>query len=154
MIGAGLLVWRILACTGHGQGILAGAAVSLAYLLIFATTNHLALIFGASFLKGIAEALIVAASYAAASVMIPPRRRARWFGLFNATYFLSWGLAGTLIAGPLVDLMIRAGHTTTWAYRISYLAAFGLTLSGVILLGCLFFGRRQIQHAADLSGKF
>lgn len=33
MIGAGLLAGRLLACTGNGQGILVGTAVSLAYFL-------------------------------------------------------------------------------------------------------------------------
>ena len=142
MIITGFFVGRILARTGNARGILAGTALSLTYLLIFATTDHLSLVYAASFLKGAAEAMIVAASYAAASVMMPPRRRARWFGLFNATYFLSWGLAGTLIAGPLVDVMIRFGRAPALAYRFSYLAAFGLTLAGAFLLGSLFFGKR------------
>ena len=148
MIGAGLLVGRLLAYTGNAIGILCGTAISLSYLMIFATSDRLPLIFGASFLKGIAEAMIVAASYAAASVMIPPRRRARWFGLFNATFFLSWGLAGTLIAGPLVDLLIAAGQAPALAYGWAYLSAFGLTLSGFLLLGLLFFGWRQPSNRA------
>ncbi len=149
MIVAGLLTGRMLVYTGNARGILIGTAISLTYLLIFATTDRLTMIYAASFLKGAAEALIVAASYAAASIMIPPRRRARWFGLFNATYFLSWGLAGTLIAGPLVDLMIRFGHAPAEAYRFSYLAAFGLTLAGAILLGSLFFGRPRPSTLID-----
>ncbi|MDJ0888141.1 MAG: MFS transporter [Desulfobacterales bacterium] len=143
MIVTGLLIGRMLTRSGNALGILTGAAISLVYLLIFATTDRLPLIYAASFLKGIAEAMIVAASYAAASIMIPPWQRARWFGFFNATYFLSWGLAGTLIAGPLADLMIRLGHAPANAYRFSYLAAFGLTLAGAILLGALFFGRHR-----------
>ncbi len=143
MIGAGLLVGRFLAFTGNGRGILTGTVISLTYLLIFAFTDRLAFIYAASFLKGTAEALIVAASYAAASIMIPPLQRGRWFSLFNATFFLSWGLAGTLIAGPLVDLLIGFGHAPTRAYRIGYLAAFGLTMSGAVLMGFLFFGRRK-----------
>ncbi len=149
MIVTGLLVGHILARTGNARGILAGTAISLTYLLIFATTDRLPLIYIASFLKGAAEALVVAASYAVASIMIPPWRRARWFGLFNATYFLSWGLAGTLIAGPVADVMIRLGHSPTDAYRFSYLAALGLTLAGAIMLGALFFGRRPSSAPMD-----
>ena len=141
MITAGVLVGQILSHTGNGMGILVGTAVSLVYLLIFAITDSLALIFGGSLLKGVAEALILSASYALAASMMPPVKRARWFGLFNATYFLSWGLAGTLIAGPLVDLLIGAGSDPGRAYRISYLTAFGLTLSGAILLTFLIWRR-------------
>ena len=141
LITAGLLAGAILARTGNGVGILVGTALSLCYLLIFAMTDSLALIFGGSLLKGAAEALILSASYALAANMMPPIKRARWFGLFNATYFLSWGLAGTLIAGPLVDLLIGYGSDPGTAYRISYLTAFGLTLSGAILLTVLIWRR-------------
>ena len=141
MITAGLLVGPVLSHTGNGVGILVGTALGLLYLLIFAMTDSLALIFGGSLLKGAAEALILSASYALAANMIPPVKRARWFGWFNATYFLSWGLAGTMIAGPVVDVLIRAGSAPATAYRISYLAAFGLTLAGAILLALLIGGR-------------
>ncbi|MDJ0722653.1 MAG: MFS transporter [Desulfobacterales bacterium] len=143
MIITGFLVGRVLDRTGNAWGILIGTAIGLTYLLTFATTERMILVYMASFLKGASEAMIVAAAYAAASVMIPPRQRARWFGLFNATFFLSWGLAGTLIAGPLVDAMIRFGQAPGLAYRFSYLAAFGLTLAGGVLLGLLFFGRQR-----------
>jgi MFS family permease len=103
------------------------------------TTSQLALIFVGSFLKGCAEGIIMAAAYAFASVLIPPAQRGRRFGLFNATFFLSWGLAGTLIAGPLVDLLQGRGFAAGTAYRWSYGAAVLLTLAGVVLLALLVF---------------
>jgi MFS family permease len=131
----GGLVLRI----GNGPGVLLGAALSIAYLLIFMTASHLGLIYIGSFLKGCAESIIVAASYAFASVLIPPEQRGRRFGLFNATFFLSWGLAGTLIAGPLVDFLMQHGHAPETAYRWSYFAALVITLAGVALLAALIF---------------
>lgn len=150
MITAGLLAGVILSRTGDGVGILVGTALSLCYLLIFAMTDSLVMIFGGSLLKGAAEALILSASYALAANMIPPVKRARWFGLFNATYFLSWGLAGTLIAGPLVDLLINAGRNPVVAYRISYLTACGLALAGAILLA-LLLSRRSPNSTASAA---
>jgi MFS family permease len=139
MIISGLLAGPFLRRVGNSCGVLMGTGLALAYLLIFALGDRLDFIYGASFLKGGAEALIMAASYVTASLLIPPARRARLFGLFNATYFLSWGVAGTLIAGPLVDLLLTRGAPAVTAYRMAYWAAFSLTAAGgglmVILVG-------------------
>jgi MFS family permease len=108
----------------------------------------LTLIYVGSFLKGCAESIVVASSYALASVLIPPGKRGRRFGLFNATFFLSWGLAGTLIAGPLVDALLHAGHTAETAYRSAYWAAVVITLAGFVLLAVLVFRMMpRIPHA-------
>lgn len=139
MILSGLAAGSIVRRVGHGPGVLLGTVFSVGYLLIFMITSQLPLIFVGSFLKGCAEGLIMAAAYAFASVLIPPTHRGRRFGLFNATFFLSWGLAGTLIAGPLVDLLQGRGFSVGVAYRCSYGAAVGLTLAGVVLLTLLVF---------------
>jgi hypothetical protein len=59
--------------------------------------------------------------------------------LFNATFFLSWGLAGTLVAGPLVDGLLHLGYAAETAYRWSYIAAVLITLAGFALLAVLVF---------------
>lgn len=139
MILAGLTVGSLVLRVGNGSAVLIGASLSIAYLLIFMTTSHLGLIYFASFLKGCGDSIIVAASYAFASVLIPPEQRGRRFGFFNATFFLSWGLAGTLIAGPLVDILIGRGLSMETAYRWSYFAAMVMTVAGVVLLAALVF---------------
>jgi MFS family permease len=139
MILSGLAVGGIVGRIGNGPGVLLGASLSLVYLLIFATTSHLTMIYVGGFIKGCAESIIVAASYAFASLLIPPEQRGRRFGLFNATFFLSWGLAGTLIAGPLVDILIYFGQSVELAYRCSYWAAIFVTLSGFFLLAGLLY---------------
>jgi hypothetical protein len=49
----------------------------------------------------------MAASDIVASVLIPHSSQGCMFALFNAIFFISWGLAGTLIAGPIVDYFMR-----------------------------------------------
>jgi MFS family permease len=139
MILSGLAVGGIVLRIGNGPGVLLGSLLSVTYLLIFASTSHLSLIYFGSFLKGCAESIIVASSYAFASILIPPAQRGRRFGLFNATFFLSWGLAGTLVAGPLVDVLLHMGYTAELAYRWSYYAAVVITLAGFALLTVLVF---------------
>ena len=152
MILAGLAVGSLVLRVGNGPGVLLGASLSIAYLLIFMTTSHLGLIYVGSFLKGCAESIIMAASYAFASLLIPPQQRGRRFGLFNATFFLSWGLAGTLIAGPLVDLLLERGLAAETAYRWSFGAALAITLTGVGLLAALVFLIMPRSHAPARRG--
>ena len=79
----------------------------------------------------------MATSYTMASVLIPPEKRARLFALFNATFFLSWGLASTFIAGPIVDLLIQHDFAETTAYQVSFVVTAGITCIGLVLQGIL-----------------
>ena len=63
----------------------------------------------------------------------PVVRLVQWY------FFLSFGLGGTLIAGPLVDGLISAGHPQSWAYQMSFAAAAGLTTIGLFIQAALFY---------------
>lgn len=139
LIVFGLLAGRIGRWLGNGRAVCLGAAIALVYLLLFAFTNHLLLIFLGSMFWGTADVIIRAASYALASILIPPARRGRLFGLYNATLFLSWGLAGTLISGPVVDFMISRGFSEKMAYRSAYLSGVVLVLIGLSIQLVLVF---------------
>jgi MFS family permease len=127
---------------GDGPLLIVGSGVAMAAICFFALTDSLALVFGINFLRGVSEVIILATSYAFSSVLIPPVKRARYFGLFNATFFLSWGVAGTLIAGPVTDVMIGRGAPEVLAYRLAFVSASVLTLLGVIILGGLLWSMR------------
>jgi len=132
---------------GNGPALILGSGVAVAAIGFFAVTDDLAAVFGISFLRGVSEVIILATSYAFSSVLIPPAKRARYFGLFNATFFLSWGVAGTLIAGPVTDMMIGRGAPEVLAYRWAFVSASVLTLLGVIILGRLLWTLRAKEHA-------
>ena len=55
----------------------------------------------------------------------------------HATFFLSWGLAGTFIAGPIVDLMIQKNIAEATAYQVSFVVAAGITFIGLVIQGIL-----------------
>jgi MFS family permease len=131
---------------GDGPALIMGSGVAVAAIGFFAFTDSLALVFGINFLRGFSEVIILATSYAFSSVLIPPVKRARYFGLFNATFFLSWGMAGTLIAGPVTDVMIGRGTPEVLAYRLAFVSASVLTLLGVITLGGLLWTMRKKDH--------
>ncbi len=128
---------------GDGPALLLSSCIAIAALVLYAISDNLILIFGTSALRGISEVIIMATSYALASVLIPPAKRARYFALFNATFYLGWGTAGTLIAGPVTDMMIGQGFTETAAYRMAFVSASVLTLLGLMILGLLLWSMRR-----------
>ncbi len=135
----GLLAGRIGRRLGNGRAVCLGALAAMGYLLCYIFGRSLGTIFLGSFLKGTSNVVIMASAYAFASVLIPPERRARLFGYFNATFFLSWGISGTLVAGPVVDALLARGAEAVFAYRAAYVAAAGMTMMGLALQAVLVF---------------
>jgi len=119
--------------------LLIGAVISIIYLSGFALAENLPLIFISNFLAGASNVIISASSYSYASRLIPPEKRGKQFALFNATFFLSWGIPGTFIAGPIVDQLIKSGATQIFSYKMSFLTAAALVFMGALI--ALFVAR-------------
>lgn len=130
---------------GNDIALAISTVVGIIALIILAQSTALPLIYLSSFLRGIADVVIMATSYTYASVLIPPEKRGRLFALFNATFFLSWGLAGTFIAGPIVDIMIQRGSDESAAYQVSFWVAAGITLVGLGMLVILKWRRERAE---------
>lgn len=113
--------------------MLVGAVIAIIYLSGFVLAQDLLSIFISNFLAGASDAVIVASSYSYASRLISPEKRGRQFALFNATFFLSWGLPGTFLAGPIVDELIRSGATQTFSYKMSFFTAAILVFTGALI---------------------
>jgi len=126
---AGLLSKRF----GHARALIFGIFLAIIALLITAITTSIYLIFVGSFLIGAAEVIIMASSYAIASALLPPQKRAKLFAVYNTTFFLSWGLASTLISGPLIDFFINEGKGEVFAYQMSFFASAFICLIGLIV---------------------
>ncbi len=114
--------------------LLVGAGTGIIYEIGFALAKSLPVIFVMYFLAGTAQAIIMASSYSYAARLIPPERRGKQFAMFNAAMFLSWGLPGTFIAGPLVDRLISLGYSQVFSYRMAFVAGAILILMGVTVL--------------------
>ena len=138
---------------GTPATLLTASASSMLALVILAGCTSLPMIYTGSFLRGVADACIMASAYEMASVLIPANRRARRFAWFNATFFLSWGLPGTIVVGPLVDLLVGTGYAESYAYRVSFGLAACVVFAGWLALCILFYvlrRKRQIlinEHA-------
>jgi MFS family permease len=128
--------------------LFAGTGIGILSLLGFAAASALPLVFISNFLAGVSMVVILSSSYSYVSRLIPPQHRGKKFAWFNATFFLSWGAAGTLIAGPIVDLMLRAGADEVLAYRLSFLSSAILVVIGAIIL---FFTERMKTRILHLD---
>ena len=151
IIALGWAVGLITRKLGEEATMASGTMSAILALLLLWRFTSLPVLYLSSFLRGVADATLMAASYAYASVLIPARLRAQRFAWFNATFFLSWGLSATLIAGPVVDLMVGGGYKQTEAYRASFATAAGITFAGLlVLLGLVFYrrARRQVESPA------
>jgi len=122
---------------GHSKALILGTSIGIIALLITATTSFLSIIYLGSFLMGAAEVIIYASSYAIASILIPSRMRAKLFAVYNTTFFLSWGLAGTLISGPIIDTLIKEGRSEVFAYQMGFFIAAIICLIGLLIFICL-----------------
>ncbi|MBD3407552.1 MAG: MFS transporter [Candidatus Lokiarchaeota archaeon] len=98
----------------------------------------------ASFLIGASHVVIESSSYSIVAKMAPEAYRGRLFAYYNATFFLSWGIAATLVAGPVADILISTGLSNANAYRGSFVAAILLILIGVFVL--LYSFRYTSEH--------
>ena len=126
----GLLAGWISKRIGDDVALLVGTALTIVAMAVMALTSSLPMFYLCNFMRGISEVLIYSSAYACASILIPPAQRARLFGYFNATFFLSWGLAGTFIAGPIIDWLVATGTVETTAYRVSFILAAFITIIG------------------------
>ncbi len=135
----GLLVGRIGKRIGTQHFLLAGTGLAVIALLLIPLANEIVVIYISNFMRGCSEVIINASSYAFVSTLISPEKRGKYFGIFNATFILSWGLAGTLISGPLADFLIFVGLTEIFAYKMTFIVGAIITLVGFIILIWLFF---------------
>jgi len=114
--------------------LILGSAISIFYLAGFVLSRNIETIYISDFLGGAAMVIIMATSYSYASKLIPPEKRGKQFAWFNATFFLSWGLPGTLITGPLVDKLIKSGYPQAFSYKMAFIAATVMVVIGTIIL--------------------
>ena len=81
---------------------------------------------------------IAATSYSLISEIIPTKVRGKYFGLYNMVFFISYGIGGTVLTGPISDILIFYGYNPVFAYQIAFFAAAGLVMLGLALALALY----------------
>jgi PPP family 3-phenylpropionic acid transporter len=142
---AGILVGSVISKTDDNKVMLFGVVLSIAAIGWLAVAPSFALAVIASFLIGASQVIIQASSYSIVAKMAPEEYRGRLFAYYNATFFLSWGIAATLVAGPIADFLIGQGLSNADAYRGSFLAAIVLILVGIVVF------IRSVQYSREMN---
>lgn len=84
-------------------------------------------------LSGVSMALINTCGYLLAADLIPVELRGRLFGQYNAVTYISFGLAGTFVGGPIADFLLHTGATETTAYVSTFQVASIISLVGTLI---------------------
>lgn len=74
-------------------------------------------------------------SYLIASEIIPKESRGRLFGYYNGLSFLTFGLGGIVVTGPVIDLVVILGSPQALAFQLAFLSAFAWVFVGILLHG-------------------
>ena len=104
---------------------------------IFSPIMDMTFFFGAMIWT--AQVTITASAYGIISSKVPSKLRGKYFGYYNAVFFLSFGAGATLVTGPISDYLISIQFSQVLAYSYAYLGAAILIVFGLILGFRLFF---------------
>ncbi|TFH00228.1 MAG: MFS transporter [Candidatus Thorarchaeota archaeon] len=130
---SGFIVGSVVAKADDNKVMMSGIILSLVGISWLIVTPTFALSMIASFLIGASQVIIQSSSYSIVAKWAPEEYRGRLFAYYNATFFLSWGIAATLVAGPVADILIAGGASNADGYRGSFIAAIILVLIGIIV---------------------
>jgi MFS family permease len=112
-----------------------GLGLSLAVFtpLLYITAQNPTQMIIVNSLSGVSMGFMNVIGYLLASDLIPEERRGRLFGQYNAVTYISFGIAGTLIGGPIADYLISTGAVQASAYVTTFQVASAISLIGVIM---------------------
>lgn len=115
----------------NALGLGLSLAVATPLLYIFAQNTMQMIMINS--LNGISMALINVVGYLLASDLIPAEQRGRLFGQYNAVTYISFGIAGTLVGGPIADYLMNTGRSEAAAYVTTFQVASAISLIGIII---------------------
>jgi MFS family permease len=103
----------------------------LPLLLPLTSSVNMAIILFAS--RGLVMGISSVSSFVLISRIIPPEKRGKLLGQWNAAQMVAWGAGGTLIGGPLADWRISQGAGLADAYTFVFIFVFLMGVVGIIL---------------------
>jgi len=112
-----------------GLGFALATATPLLY--IFAQDVPQMIMFNS--LSGVSMALVTTCGYLLAADLIPVELRGRLFGQYNAVTYVSFGLAGTFVGGPIADFLFSTGASKAVAYVTTFQVAAMVSLVGTLV---------------------
>jgi len=99
-------------------------------------------------LSGISMAFISVVGYLFAADLISPERRGRLFGRYNSVTYVSFGVAGTFIGGPIADYLINTGVSKADAYVTTFQVAAMICFVGALIYGLKIKAPQKLETQA------
>ncbi len=133
MVG-GLITGTLAKKYGNTKLLFLGFMLMFVGLLSLPSIPSLLIFYMYMGLHGLSRVWIQTSSYSLVTKIVPLSQRGKIMAYYNATFYLAWGLGGTMIAGPIADTIVASGKPDSYAYSVTfYVAAF------IVLLGMLMF---------------
>jgi MFS family permease len=133
IIIASLLAGPLADKIGRKSALGLSLALTVIVPLLYTFAQNVVQIILINSLRGASMALTNVVGYLLASDLIPAERRGRLFGQYNAVTFTSFGVAGTLLGGPVADFLISSKMTQAAAYVTTFQVASAVSLIGTIM---------------------
>ncbi|MHA1646885.1 MAG: MFS transporter [Promethearchaeota archaeon] len=153
VIITGILAGRFSKRFGESKTLIIAIIINILAILSTAFIHSTIIIFISSFFLGSSMILISVTSYTLASMLIPAERRAKLFGLYNATFFLSWGIGSTMLVCPVIDSLIASSYSEVFSYQIGFLIASVISVIGMFILLFLEWRIRTTQNINEEKPK-
>jgi MFS family permease len=128
-----------------GIGLMLTVVTPLLYMLV-RNVQEMILV---NSLSGISMAFISVVGYLFAAELISPERRGRLFGRYNAVTYVSFGVAGTFIGGPIADYLINTGTSKADAYVTTFQVAALICFIGLLIYSLKVKPPRKLETQVE-----
>ncbi len=133
MIIGGLVIGLLAKRFGEVKILLVGFLVLFIGTISLPFAPHITIFFIYMALKGTSRVWIQTTSYAMVNKIVPLEKRGKMMGYYNSAFYLSWGLGGTMITGPIADTLINQNYSVSFSYEITFYVAAFLVLVGILI---------------------
>ena len=130
MIIAGLLIGYLTARFGDSKMLLAGFSFIFIGTIALPFAPHIVIFFIYMALTGTSRVWIQTTTYSMVNRVIPLANRGKMMGYYNATFYLSWGLGGTIMTGPIADALV----SSNFGIIIFYIVILFIILGSILYL--------------------
>ena len=126
MIIGGLVIGFLTSRFGDGNMLLVGFLFAFIGTIFLPVVPSIAIFFVYMALKGASRVWIQTTAYSMVNRVVPIEKRGRMMGYYNAAFYLSWGMGGTLITGPIADAIVSSNFAVIIAYTVVSLSVLGV----------------------------
>ena len=126
MIVAGLVIGFLTSKFGDGKMLLVGFILAFVGIMLLPFAPHIIFVFIYMSFRGFTRVWVNTTAYSMVNRVVPLEVRGKMMGYYNATFYLSWGLGGTILTGPIADAIVGSNLPIIMIYTV-----LGLLISGL-----------------------